>query len=308
MLKKNRAIGFAVILLIYLVAGLLGVMVYGLAEPLNNVFLQVLIADVAATVFVYLTGVILQNASTYDPYWSVAPIVILPLLMLISQSFSLPVLLLVGVITFWGLRLTFNWAGTFTNLSEQDWRYDMLKAKFGKLFQLISFLGINLFPTLVVFGVICPAIAVILNAAALSHLSVNLLTVLGLLMSLSAVMIQLVTDRQLHEFRRTNKQKGKIIDIGLWKYSRHPNYFGEILMWWGVYVVLVSLFPNLWLFGIGAFVNNLMFMFISIPMAEKKLASTKKNFAEYQRTTSVLIPWPRRKLAEKDESTEASHS
>jgi len=308
MLQKNRAIGFAVILLIYLVAGLLGVMVYGAISMLNNVFLQVLLADIAATVFVYLMGVILQNASTYDPYWSVAPIVILPLLMLVSQSFSLPVLLLVGVITFWGLRLTFNWAGTFTNLSEQDWRYDMLKAKFGKLFQLISFLGINLFPTLVVFGVICPAIAVILNAAPLGHLSLNLLTVLGLLMSLSAVVIELVTDRQLHEFRSTNMQKGRIIDVGLWKYSRHPNYFGEILMWWGVYVVLISLFPNLWLFGIGAFVNNLMFMFISIPMAEKRLALTKKNFPEYQRTTSVLIPWPRRKLSDKDESVEATRS
>lgn len=308
MLKKNRAIGFAVILLIYLLAGLLGVTVYGAAAYLHNVYLQVLLSDVAATLFVYLTGVILKNSSVYDPYWSVAPIVILPLLMLANQSFSLPVLLLVGVITFWGLRLTFNWAGTFTNLSEQDWRYDMLKAKFGKWYQLISFVGINLFPTLVVFGVMCPAIAVILNAASIAPLQLNLLAVLGLLMSLSAVLIQLVTDRQLHQFRATNTVKGKIIDVGLWKYSRHPNYFGEILMWWGVYVVLVSLFPSLWLFVIGAFVNNLMFMFISIPMAEKRLAMTKKNFAEYQRTTSVLIPWPRRKTSAEDESVEATHS
>ncbi|MDD3866893.1 MAG: DUF1295 domain-containing protein [Eubacteriales bacterium] len=77
---------------------------------------------------------------------------------------------------------------------------------------------------------------------------------------------------------------------GVWKYARHPNYLAEIIFWWGIYLFLVSVRPRLWLLGFGALLNTLMFLFISIPMAEKRLAREKDGYEEYAARTRMLLP------------------
>jgi steroid 5-alpha reductase family enzyme len=80
---------------------------------------------------------------------------------------------------------------------------------------------------------------------------------------------------------------------GLWKYCRHPNYFGEILMWWGIFIMMMSSVPYMFYLLAGPLANTLMFVFISIPMAEKRLAGYKTDFDEYVKQTRVLIPLPK---------------
>lgn len=283
-MKESRKLSFLVIFLIYIIALLIGLYVFKL-DLSSKFLLNVLYADIVATIFIFLVGVLLSNASVYDPYWSVAPIVILPLAALYYNNFSIGVILLLVVIMYWGMRLTLNWAYTFNNLNHQDWRYTMLKEKSKKFYPIVNFMGINMFPTIIVYLAILPALIYI------SDSSFNIFSVIGLVICLIATTVQLISDYQMHQFRKLNKGKNKMIDVGLWSKSRHPNYFGEILMWWGVYVFVLINDPSNWILFIGAFMNNLMFLIISIPMQENRLIERNSDYLEYIKNTNKLIPW-----------------
>ncbi len=287
-MRKHRLYGFAVIGLIYVLAFLLGLTLFGMVLPYTTIYVAVLIADIAATVFVYLTGLLVKNTSVYDPYWSVQPIVIVMLLLTRFQVFNLGIVLMIVALLYWGIRLTANWAYTFDSLESQDWRYDMLKEKTGKFYPLISLIGINLFPTLIVYLAVLPAMIFMESGG------FNLFTLFGFMVCLLAASLQLFADIQMQRYRKSPHDKSKIIDVGLWKYSRHPNYLGEILMWWGVFIMMFSVNTTLWIYGIGALLNTGMFFFISIPMAEKRLAGYKQGFEEYKNRTRVLLPIKKR--------------
>lgn len=282
-MKKSRAIGFATIAVIYIVAAVIGVTLYRYFID-YHLFLKILIADVGATVFVFITGVVLRNASVYDPYWSVAPPVIFIGLAYPFTDLSPGLILLLAAVWFWGVRLTINWARTFINLGTQDWRYDMFMGRYPRMFQVVSFFGINLFPTIVVYLCMLPGISFIESSA------FNVFTVLGFLVCVSAATLQLIADMQMHRFRRDNTIHGSIIRTGLWKYARHPNYLGEIMMWWGVYIIMLSSSPGTWFLIVGPLVNTLMFLGVSIPMADSRNRDLRPGFDEYVKETNSLLP------------------
>ena len=95
----------------------------------------------------------------------------------------------------------------------------------------------------------------------------------------------------MHKYQKNRTTK--FIRVGLWKYSRHPNYLGEILMWWGVAVQAVSIMPSRWWLIAGAASNTVMFFTVSIPMADKR-QSAKEGYAEYKASTRSLLPIPKR--------------
>lgn len=283
-IKQSKAASFAIITFVYLLATAVGIAVY-LALPLPW-WLSLLIADVAATLATFVFSVILSNASVYDPYWSVQPIVIL-LGFVAKNEVTLPRVLLLVAVCLWGLRLTANWAYTFGDLTHQDWRYSMLKEKTGRFYPVINLVGIHLVPTLVVWGCILPAIYACLHTAAL-----NAGFCLGILLCVLAVLLQGTADLQMQRFRR--RKTGGFIREGLWKHARHPNYLGELLMWWGVAIAVLCLFPTAWYLCAGALANTLLFCFVSIPMAERRQAK-KPGYEDYRAQTRVLLPIPRRK-------------
>lgn len=281
-MKQSRKLSFLFTIIVYALALAVGMFVYGRMR--GGVLFRVFAADIAATVFLFLVSLPLENASVYDPYWSVAPIVILPLAMRDFGVWNAGTIALLCCVTYWGIRLTANWAYTFQGYDHQDWRYTMLREKSGAFYPLVSFFGIMLFPTLVVFFCLLPALHYIQFGG------INLFTLLGFALCISAATLQLVADVQLHRFQRQAKNRGQIIRHGVWRHARHPNYLGEILMWWGVFVVLLSVRPPLWLLGIGALINTLMFLFISIPMAESRMAGYKEGFDRYVQETNRLLP------------------
>ena len=276
--RKKRLFGILIIGLTYLLASAVGIGVF-LLLPFE-IWLSVLVADVVATVVVFVVSVICSNASVYDPYWSVQPIIIL-LAAAFGFGVNLTGSLLIAVICFWGIRLTANWAYTFHGLDCQDWRYTMLKEKSGGFYPIVNFFGIHLIPTLIVYLCTIPAVYVLKLAP-----DFNLLALPFAILSLLAVILQGVSDIQMHKFRRL--KTGGFIRVGLWKYSRHPNYLGEILMWWGVGVYsAISVGVNL--FIVGAVANTLLFLFVSIPMADKR-QSRKEGFEDYKNNTRSLLP------------------
>ena len=278
-MKQSRAMSLCLVALAYIAAIAVGVFVY-ISLPLPW-FLRLLFADIVATGTVFVFSLIYGNASTYDAYWSVQPIVILVGYAVTTELTVARLLVLIAVLL-WGIRLTVNWGYTFQNLYWQDWRYTMLREKSGAFYPVISFLGIHLFPTLVVYLCVLPAAYVFLNDGAW-----NVGSIVFFAFALLATLLQGIADIEMHQYRRNKKEP--FIRNGLWKYSRHPNYLGEILMWWAVGFFAISIFPMALYLLTGAFINTLMFLFVSIPMADRRQAK-KDGFADYKSETRMLLP------------------
>jgi steroid 5-alpha reductase family enzyme len=117
--------------------------------------------------------------------------------------------------------------------------------------------------------------------------------IIGFLISIAAIEIERRADNQLRDFKRNPKGK-KVCEIGLWKYSRHPNYFGEITFWGGIFVMGLGLNPSENLtYGTGFLLMVLLFVFISIPMMEKRQMN-KEGYVEYRKRVWMLVPWFRK--------------
>jgi len=252
-----------------------------------------LIVDLVATSFVFFASVLFKNASVYDPYWSVAPIVATFGWAFALQRFDLPVILVLIAVAIWGIRLTSNWAIGFKGMAHQDWRYSAIEAKHPKAWPIINFLGIHLMPTLVVYAALIPAGLLITNQGTSSD---SFLIVFGFLLAMTAVWIQASADKTMRAFRKnqTKPNATKTINVGLWKYSRHPNYFAEILFWWSLWVLQMGA-NNQWVSASGAMIVTLLFLFVSIPMMERHLLGKNQEYEKYKQSVSMLIPWFRNK-------------
>lgn len=277
---KNRAFSFVIIALVYAFA-----VAYGVAACLLlplNFWLNLLIADVVATTVTFIFSVMFKNASVYDPYWSVQPMVIAIGYAIAVRPLGVAQILPLVAVIIWGVRLTANWAYTFHGLKHQDWRYTMLQQTTGKLYPLVNFFGIHLVPTLIVYACTLPVVFTLVYAP-----SFNAGSAVFFAVSVLAVVLQGVADCQMHKFRKSGV--GGFIRVGLWKYSRHPNYLGEILMWWGIALAFVCVMPTHWYLIAGAVLNTLMFVFISVPLADRR-QSRKAGFAEYKKATRIFLP------------------
>ena len=282
-IKNSKSKSILVITVIYVLAAALGVAVY-MALPFLF-WIRVLIADVAATIFVFVFSVIFKNASVYDPYWSVQPIVIIAGYALTSNITPATLLLIISIV-YWGIRLTGNWAYVFGGLNHQDWRYTKFENETGRLYPFINFTGIHMVPTLIVYLTTLPAVFVIRQ-----ELRANIGSFIGMVVCVGAATLQLVADTQMQKYRKSG-QHG-LIRTGLWKYARHPNYLGEILMWWGIAIQAVSVMPSHWWLVAGAVANTILFFSVSIPLADKR-QSAKPGYAEYKASTRMLLPVPKK--------------
>lgn len=281
-IRNSKALSILVIACIYIVAACIGIWAYMLLP--FRFWAKLLIADCIATVFVYLFSNAFNNASVYDPYWSVQPIVIAGVFALFYNMTPATILLLISIV-YWGVRLTFNWAYCFGGLNHQDWRYTMLREKNGKIYPLLNFAGIHMMPTLIVYLCTLPAVFAIRE----EH-SANIGSIAGAVICIGAATLQLFADTQMQKYRKSGEHG--LIRTGLWRNARHPNYLGEILMWWGVAIQAVSVMPARWWLIAGALANTIMFFTVSIPMADKR-QSAKPGYAEYKAATRSLLPIPK---------------
>ena len=287
---KSKIFGLSVLFVVYALAAVMGCFIFLAFKSIGlNDFLAVLIADVIATVFVWLMGVIFKTASMYDPYWSLQTLCIYLALLFYHNNWNLGTILLLVAIIIYSARLTTNFIIGFDSLSYIDWRYKMLHEKSGKLYPIVNVLGICMFPTIVVYLCSLPTI-VYANIGYFTFFDI-----IGISIVLIGVLLEFVSDIQMKKFIKIRTSRSEVINIGLWKYSRHPNYLGEILIWFGVAAVLIITHYVYWYLFVGAVVNLLMFLFISIPMEENHLKEYKENYEEYLETTSPLLILPNKK-------------
>ena len=246
----------------------------------------IFICDVISTIVIWFIGVLINTASIYDPYWSVQTPIIIICLLIKYQNLNVGNLIYLELILFWGIRLTYNYTKTFHDISYIDWRYKQIKEKTGKLYQVVNLLGICLVPTIIVYAASIPSFLFVID-----NLKFEYIQIIGYTVILISVFIEMKADIDLHEFKKIRNDRNEIIRIGLWKYSRHPNYFGEICFWYGVAMAYVFCdFTKNWYYIFGAVLDNALFLGISIPLAEKNLRTYKDGYDEYKKNTSMLIP------------------
>ena len=276
----------ALITTIYVLAGVAGILLFkSLTTMAMHPMGALLLADVLATIVVWFFGLIYKNVSVYDPYWSVFPPVAFLIWAFYTGMWTLPVVLLLVASWYWGWRLTRNWALTFKGMAHEDWRYTKYRSLHPALFHLINLFGLNMMPTLVVFAAMLPGLKLFEEPLAISRWPLAI-CIFGFLVCISAATIQLIADKQSHDFRAAHP--GEVCNIGLWKHGRHPNYFGEMAFWWGIWIMYAA-FNGIDLFIGGPIAMSAMFLGISIPLMEKRQLANKPGYAAYRKQTRMLI-------------------
>ncbi len=244
----------------------------------------------ASALVIYAWSLALDNGSMFDAWWSVLP----PVAAVWLAGTATPavpdarIALTLVVVGVWAIRLTSNWARDWPGLDHEDWRYLNLYTKGPKA--LISLGGVHLFPAFVVFlGSLSLVPALVWGDRPL-----GVLDGLAVVVGLSASMIEFVADEQMRRFVRV-KTPGAVMDRGLWRFSRHPNYFGEILFWWSLWLFALAADPAWWWTVIGPVAMVVMFLTASIPMLDERSRARRPGFDEYANRTSALVPWPPRR-------------
>jgi len=204
----------------------------------------------------------------------------------ITQSWSPVSLLLYILVTLWGARLAIHIYNRNKNKTE-DFRYRQWREEWGRHFYWRSYLQVFLLQGLILLIIISPVIFAAVKAA----LVWNGVTVTGICCWVLGFYFQSVGDYQLSVFLKQRKNKDEIMQTGLWKFSRHPNYFGELMMWWGIFIIVIPL-PGSFIFILSPLTITFLLLFVSgIPLLEKKYANNK-SFQAYKKRTSALVPMP----------------
>ena len=218
--EKNR--GLMIDLIAYTAAFLAAAVPFSrVDDPLT----AVAVFTGVATLLLYIVSVIYKDVSVYDPYWSVAPPLMMLAVMLKYRLWNVNAVILLGLILIWAVRLTANWYATYRGIGHEDWRYANFRKKVPPVpFQVISFFGFHFVPTAAVYGGMTCAVM----AAQQEHFA--LLSAIGAGIMLLAVWLEYVSDRAIHRFLREHGRTSRTCDVSVWKYSRHPNYLGEMLI------------------------------------------------------------------------------
>lgn len=246
-----------------------------------------LVGDLAATVVIFAVGTVYRNSSYYDPFWSVAPIVLVAYWMAIAPEGASAArqLLLLAMVSAWGNRLTVNCLRRWTDPSHEDFRYADFRRKTGPLYPLVDLFGIQVFPTLLVFAGMIPA-----YIAATSTAPLGPLDALAVVVTAAAIVLETVSDEQLQAYLRRNTDPSNHCTDGLWSRIRHPNYSGEILFWWGMAAFGFAAAPlSVWTLA-GAIAITLLFVFISVPLIDERMLRKRPHYADHMRAVPALFP------------------
>ena len=282
---KDKNISQLLCLLIYIFSFYFSYIL--LPDSINFIWLKITIWHLYATVFIYVGSVLLKNSSLYDPFWSVAPIPIVVYLAIQSENSILLKLLVIFPIMLWALRLTRNWIISWRGFEHEDFRYVDLKNTGKFKAEFINFFGIHLFPAFIVNICLYPLMYIFVN-----NVDVNLSLYFASAFTFFAVVLETIADEQMRIFRENSENKGKTMKYGLWKYSRHPNYLGEIGFWFGIYFMGISSGLAPFYLIICPLAMLALFVFASCPMMDNRSLKNRKDYQEYMQKTSQLMLLP----------------
>ena len=256
----------------------------------KHIWLDIITVHLNATLIIFFFSSVYKNSSLYDPFWSIMPFFIFLYLVFnteVEESFISRFLLIGIPITYYAIRLTWNWAKGWKGLDDEDFRYLNLYAAFGNFKWFINLFGIHLFPTLMVNMCLFP----LYYAISINSEPLNLIDWFFCFFTFLAVLLEHISDEQMHKFKAQQDNVSKTMKKGLWKYSRHPNYLGEILFWFGIFGFSLSQSLDNWWLIFFPFSMLSMFIFSSIPMMDNRSLSRREDYLEYMKKTPSLLPF-----------------
>jgi steroid 5-alpha reductase family enzyme len=244
----------------------------------------------AGAVFVYMTVVFLiailaKDNSIVDVGWGPGFILVAVVTFFLRPGFEARHVLITVLVLIWGLRLAThiflrNWG------RGEDFRYAKWRKDWGRWFIPRSFFQVFMLQGIFMLLISSPTILV--NRS--RERGLTMLDALGGLVWLTGFLFEAVGDYQLKRFKQKPESRGKIMAAGLWKYTRHPNYFGEAVLWWGIWLVALSVDSG-WAAIISPLTISFLLLKVSgVAMLEKRYAGNEE-FAAYARRTSSFFPW-----------------
>ena len=249
------------------------------------------LAIAVVMVSTWLLSVALKNASIVDIVWGAGFVVVTWVMQLTIEGDSSRQWLITSTVSIWGLRLSGYLARRNIGHGE-DWRYVAMRKRHGRRFPLVSLVTVFALQGVVMFLVSLP---VQLGHADRSP-SVGPVAVMGLLVWFLGIVFEAVGDMQLRRFKKDPSNAGLVMDRGLWSLTRHPNYFGDSCVWWGIGIVAAEAGTAAWGL-IGPVVMTLFLTKVSgVPMLERSLAKRKPGYADYMARTSGFFPRPPKKV------------
>lgn len=248
-----------------------------------------LVITLAAFALLWLASLVLRDASLVDRWWGMG-FVLLGAWYLQGRDDLAPLtsMLLLSMVTLWGLRLSLhltirNWG------TGEDYRYAAMRARHGERFPLVSLGTVFLLQGVLVWVIGMPLYAGI--AVAALGPPVAWLAQVGFLAWGGGTLLETVADLQLVAHRRDPTRRGTVLQSGVWRYSRHPNYFGDALAWWGMYLVAASV-GGAWTVFAPALMTVLLMRVSGVTLLEQKLVTSRPGYREYVARTSAFVPWP----------------
>ncbi|KKP69755.1 hypothetical protein A2X44_04760 [candidate division CPR3 bacterium GWF2_35_18] len=258
-----------------------------------NLMTTLLLALILQFLF-FIFAAIMKTDKLTDFSYGVSFIILVIYLLLKHPNPSLSQILIAICVIIWGIRLV---SYLFIRILKikKDTRFDGVRENFKKFLQFWILQGLS------IWIIMIPTSIFISLSVESENYYLNINNLLGILLFTIGIIIESVADYQKYVFKNELKNKGKWIKTGLWKYSRHPNYFGEIIIWWGVFIYTINLLSGLTYLGvIGPLYITFLLIFVSgIPPLEKRYNNIYKDNLEYQRykkTTSILIPLPQKSI------------
>ena len=244
----------------------------------------------AIIIFVYFTalfilGTILKNNSIVDIGWGPGFVIVAWGLLLIRMPDSLPQFVITVLISLWGVRLYLHIKRRNQGKGE-DFRYVNFRKAWGKWVVPRAFFQIYMLQGALLYIISLP---VILKPQSPPP-TIHWMLYLGIAVFLIGFLFEVIGDWQLARFKAMPHSKGKLMTTGLWNYTRHPNYFGESVVWWGVFLCALSGGVTV-LAVISPITITLLLLFVSgVPMLEKAMQN-RPGFAEYAAKTPKFFPW-----------------
>lgn len=232
----------------------------------------------------FVVSILKKRNDVADIAWGVGFVVLAWASFTLFHASSGRAVLVVALVSVWGVRLARHIAKRH-NGKEEDYRYALWRTAWGRWFYVRSFFQVYMLQGILLFIIALPVI--LINA---DHGRVwNVLDFVGTIVWIVGFYFEVVGDAQLARFIRNPNNKGKLMQEGLWRFTRHPNYFGEVAQWWGIWLLALSV-PYGALGIIGPVTITFLILKVSgVPLLEKKMA-VHPDFAEYARTTSMFFP------------------
>jgi steroid 5-alpha reductase family enzyme len=234
---------------------------------------------------IFMLAWIKKDNSIVDIAWGIGFILVAILTFFLEVGFEVRHILVTAMIFLWGARLALHIAIRKKGKGE-DFRYAKWRKDWGKWFLIRSFFQIYMLQGLFLLIIAYPVM--LINHS--EEPGIAFLDILGLIIWSTGFFFEAGGDYQLSKFKSNPENKGKIIRHGLWRYTRHPNYFGETTMWWGIFLLALSV-NNGWTAIVSPLTITFLLLKVSgITMLEKKYVGNKE-FEEYAKRTSALFPW-----------------